>query len=354
MSDAKNTRSKKRGLGRGLSALMDDVGMDTIIDGDAKDDQTPNTKKTPKKAPKKPASKTKPAAKKPAPKTDEIPETTASKNAVNFVAIDQLTRNPDQPRRYFDKERLEELTDSIRAKGVLQPILVRVLPDSAREQLKGDAAPAFQIIAGERRWQAALKAGLEAVPVFVREITDREALEIGVVENVHRADLNPMEEAGAYQSLLTQFGLQQDEVAGAVGKSRPYITNMLRLLNLPESVRQLLAEGKITTGHARALIAMPDPAKVAELIITRDLSVRQVENLARSYKQGGADLDPLQALKPDSSKEKHADIRYVEEQLTNALGLIVDLRDKGGKGELRLKYKKPDQLEALIQRLMKG
>jgi len=357
---------KKRGLGRGLSALMDDVGMDTIID--VEPTKQPAKKPTKKKAAKKTTTKTtttkKPVKKKATPKkpvakkasskstntksTTTKPTTTGPDSPIAFVAIDQLTRNPDQPRRYFDKDMLEELTQSIKDKGVLQPVLVRPLPDSAREKLKGGQAPAYQIIAGERRWQAALKAGLSAIPVFVREINDREALEIGIVENVHRADLNPIEEAMAYKSLFVQFERTQEDVATAVGKSRSYVTNQMRLLNLPDSVQTYLAQGKITTGHARALIPMEDPAAIAEAIVANDLSVRDVEKLA--WKLKNADKDP--GLSKAVKDQKAADVRRVEQQLSDALGLVVDLRDKGGRGEIRLKYRKPDQLEAVIKRLL--
>ena len=319
--------AKSRGLGRGLSALMDDVGMEAIV-------ETKSDPKTDRKAEPVPAEKADPQ-----PVIDR---------GMTYVAMDQLTRNPDQPRRHFDTDQLEELTNSIRDKGVLQPILVRSLPEHAASAFKGKTKPAFQIIAGERRWQAALKAGLDQIPVFIRDISDVEALEIGVVENVHRADLNPMEEALAYRSLLTQFGRTQEDVAKAVGKSRPYIANMLRLLNLPETVQTYLAEGKISTGHARAIIAAPDPEALADMIVARDLSVRDAESWVRRLKRAQDAPQLEQALRD----QKAADTRHVESQLEDALGLKADLRDKGGRGELRLKYKTGDQLEDLIKRLL--
>lgn len=334
MSDA----GKKRGLGRGLSALMEDVGMEDLVESE----KTESVVQTPVK----PAAKAKTKSTKNRGKTKPEPNVTLEKS-VNYVPMDQLTRNPDQPRRYFDSTLLEELAESIRDKGVLQPVLVRPLPEGLKA---GDSNVAYQIIAGERRWQAALKAGLDTLPVFVREITDREALEIGVVENVHRADLNPMEEALAYKSLLTQFERTQADVAKAVGKSRPYIANMLRLLNLPEAVQSYLAEGKITTGHARAIIAAPNPQQLADAIVEHDLSVRDAENLVRRMK---AD-ENAPAITKASRAQKAADIRHVEEKLADALGLAVDLRDKGGRGELRLKYKTGEQLEELIGRLLTG
>lgn len=285
------------------------------------------------------------AAEKKSPKVDS----TNPGKSITYVPMDKLTRNPDQPRRYFDSALLQELSDSIRDKGVLQPVLVRPLPNSVQGDFKEGKTPAYQIIAGERRWQAALKAGLNTIPVFIRDITDQEALEIGVVENVHRADLNPMEEALAYKALHTQFGRTQEDVAKAVGKSRPYIANMLRLLNLPDSVQTYLAEGKISTGHARAIIAAPNPAEIADMIVDNDLSVRDAENLVRRLKQD----ETRPAIQKIAKAQKEADIRNVEDKLQDALGLTVDLRHKAGKGELRIKYKNSDQLEALIHLLIK-
>ena len=325
---------KKRGLGRGLSALMDDVGMDGLVEGEGMEA---------------PATPDKPPSQKPEPQvtlgggTLEKP----AEKSIAYVPMDQLTRNPDQPRRYFDTTLLEELAESIRDKGVLQPILVRPLPASLKQ---GGTKVAYQIIAGERRWQAALKAGLDTIPVFIREITDREALEIGVVENVHRADLNPMEEALAYKSLLTQFERTQADVAQAVGKSRSYIANMLRLLNLPQSVQAYLAEGKLTIGHARAVIAAPNPEQLAEAIVEHGLSVRDAENLVRRMKQEAT----APAITKAAKAQKAADIRDLEQKLTDALGLSVDLKDKNGRGELKIKYKSADQLENLIQNLLKS
>lgn len=375
MSKAPKSKKKssgpKRGLRRGLSALMDDVGMDAIMD-DAPTQAPPTPKARKPKAAKKqttsrtkskanpqPKSKTKTASKTTAkttpkktvaPNVKTSPASEAPDSPITYVAMDQLTRNPDQPRRYFDSALLDELADSIKDKGVLQPVLVRHLPKGAKGDFQRGKKPAYQIIAGERRWQAALKAGLDTIPVFVRDITDREALEIGVVENVHRADLNPMEEALAYKSLLTQFSRTQEDVARAVGKSRPYIANMLRLLNLPESVQTYLAEGKITTGHARAIIAAPNPQQLADMIVEHDLSVRDAESLVRRMKNE----ENTPVVSKAAKAQKAADVRHVEERLSDALGLSVDLRDKGGRGELRLKYKNGEQLEGLIERLIKS
>jgi len=317
-------KSSERGLGRGLSALMSDVSVAAIPK------ETPRKKKTPAK---KTTSKSKSSKKK---TVTPIP---ANQRGVTSVAIDQLERNPDQPRKYFDKEKLAELTQSIKDKGVLQPILVRPLPRQTNHEKKH-----YQIVAGERRWQAALKAKLDAMPVLIRELSDQDVLEIGVVENVQRADLNPIEEALAYQALADQFKRTQDDIAQAVGKSRPHVTNMLRLLTLPKRAQTYLAKGKITTGHARAIIAAPDPTELADAIAEKGLSVREAEDWVRRIKaaEGKAAKIPAQ---------KDADTRKVENDLSDILGLVTNLRHKGPGGELRIKYRTGAQLEDLIKRL---
>ncbi|MEP3889145.1 MAG: ParB/RepB/Spo0J family partition protein [Hellea sp.] len=309
-------KSSERGLGRGLSALMSDVSL------------TP--------APKTEESKTKKSVKKTPNKTQSP---SSNSRGVMSVAIDQLERNPDQPRKYFDKDKLAELTQSIKDKGVLQPILVRPLSkpsDSSKQH--------YQIVAGERRWQAALKAKLDAMPVLIRELSDQDVLEIGVVENVQRADLNPIEEALAYQALAQQFKRTQDDIAQAVGKSRPHVTNMLRLLTLPKRAQTYLAKGKITAGHARAIIAAPDPTELADAIAEKGLSVREAEDWVRRIKAAEGKTAKIPA-------QKDADTRKVENDLSDILGLVTDLRHKGPGGELRIKYRTGGQLEALIKRL---
>lgn len=317
-------KSKERGLGRGLSALMSDVSVAAIPK------EEPIKKKTTAKKPAKKSPKT--AKTKPTP----IP---ANQRGVTSVAIDQLERNPDQPRKYFDKDKLAELTQSIKDKGVLQPILVRPLPRQTNHEKKH-----YQIVAGERRWQAALKAKLDAMPVLIRELSDQDVLEIGVVENVQRADLNPIEEALAYQALSEQFKRTQDDIAKAVGKSRPHVTNMLRLLTLPKRAQTYLAKGKISTGHARAIIAAPDPTELADAIAEKGLSVREAEDWVRRIKAADGKIKTIPA-------QKDADTRKVENDLSDILGLVTDLRHKGPGGELRIKYRTGNQLESLIKRL---
>ncbi len=338
----KNKNKRKRGLGRGLSALMEDVRIDDVIEKPTKD-----TPKSPSDSQKTPT----PSKNKNGLESQETPTNiTALADApvklsepktgkgVTFVDLGSLFRNPEQPRRHFDPGQLNELAESIRKKGILQPILVRPIPDKSLHN-----KPVYQIIAGERRWTAAGMAGLQELPVFIRDITDEEALEIGVIENVHRADLNPMEEAMAYKALTTQFSRTQQEVATAVGKSRTYITNMMRLLSLPETVQDYLAENKLSIGHARAIIAAPDPEALANIIIDKQFSVRDAENWVRKLKS------QQNTKEGPSVREKDADIRNLENDLVDALGLAVDIRHKGPHGELRLKYKTVEQLDELIR-----
>ncbi len=362
MSKRPKKKPSERGLGRGLSALMSDVGaLDTEVEAvpkkaaKTKPKTKPPTKKaTAKKPAAKKASAKKPAAKKSPPKLERksldapsgaapIETKSAAQNAgVNYLPMHRIDRNPDQPRKYFDKEKLKELTQSIRDQGVLQPILVRPVPRP------GGGRPDYQIVAGERRWQAAIRAGLDAMPALVRELSDQAVLEIGVVENVQRADLNPIEEAAAYQALSTDFGRTQEQIAAAVGKSRPHIANMLRLLTLPKRAQTHLAKGLITAGHARAIISAPDPVELADAIAEKNLSVREAEDWVRRIKRSG------QGAAPKPRAYKDADTRKAEEQLTSVLGLTTDLRHKGPGGELRIKYKTSAQLEDLIKRLGAG
>lgn len=255
------------------------------------------------------------------------------------VSIELLRRNPDQPRRYFDEGDLEELAASIREKGILQPILVRPAPGAPGE---------FQIVAGERRWRAAQRAGLHNVPILVRELDDLDVLEIGIIENVQRADLNALEEANGYKVLIERFGRTQDVVALTVGKSRSHVANMLRLLNLPEAVRTHLAEGRISIGHARAIASAPDPGALAESIVKHGLSVRQAEQLARKATDRPA-RPTVRA--PRVSETGNADVAAIEQDLTDALGLAVQLVYRDGKGELRIRYDSLDQLDEICQRL---
>ena len=349
---------KDRGLGRGLSALMADVNLLA-----PEPEIVPNAN-----GENKPADKAAGSVQQGYNETGGLAdsghvnpaqtERQKISRGISVIAIDQLVRNPDQPRKYFDAAALSELTSSIKDKGVLQPILVRPVPDRSRVETKGASKTKslYQIVAGERRWQASLKAGLSSIPALVRELSDQEVLEIGVIENVQRADLNPMEEAQAYRALINQFGRTQQDVSNAIGKSRPHIANMLRLLTLPMRAQDALKTGEISTGHARAIVAAPDPDALVEHIIEKRLSVRDAEDWVRRLKKQAAKADSnvLSPAAPPSRSEKSPDIRAVEAELRDALGLVVDLRHSGPSGELRLKYRTDDQLAELLTRLKRS
>jgi len=261
---------------------------------------------------------------------------------VRIAPIESLKPNPDQPRKIFLREDLDELATSIRDKGVLQPILVRTQPGQ-------DGV--WQIIAGERRWRAAQQARLTEVPIVVREMDDVEVFEVAIIENVQRADLNPLEEADAYRLLMERFGRTQDAVAGIVGKSRSHVANTLRLLQLPEEVLAYVREGKLSAGHARALITAPNAVELADQAYREGLNVRQVEALARRAAEGPKSG---KAKVIRTSGEGDADVAALEQDLADALGLNVQLSDRGGKGELTIRYATLEQLDDLCRRLMRG
>ena len=263
---------------------------------------------------------------------------------VRILPIELLSANPDQPRKQFTPADLEELTVSIRDRGVLQPILVRAWPGETDR---------WQIIAGERRWRAAQAARLTHVPVIERQMDDVEVLEVAIIENVQRADLNPMEEANAYAQLMERFGRTQDAVAGVVGKSRSHVANTLRLLQLPGPVREHVMAGRLSAGHARALITATDPVALAEEVLAKGLNVRQTEILARQATEGDRPVRPSQRGGTPRS-EASADIEALQQDLADALGMKVELADRGGKGELTLRYASLEQLDELCRRLMRG
>jgi ParB family chromosome partitioning protein len=254
------------------------------------------------------------------------------------VPIEFLTPNPRNPRRMFAETELDELAASIHERGIIQPILVRTV--------RG-AADSYEIIAGERRWRAAQRAGMHDVPVVLLEVGDREALELAIIENVQRTDLNALEEALGYQALMEEFGHGQDDVAKIVGKSRPHVGNTLRLLKLPDSVKAYLADNKISAGHARALVGQPDPEALARAIVEKGLNVRQLEALTqeRANKTGKAP----KRVRP--RVEKDADTLVLEKRLSDALGLVVTIEHRGEGGELRIRYRSLEQLDAVIARL---
>ncbi len=301
MSDPQ--RQKTSRLGRGLSSLIGEVEASAPRAGETSADETPRA-------------------------------------APMEIAVADIRANPTQPRRHFDEVALDELAESIRAKGVLQAILVR--PDPKAEGK-------FQIVAGERRWRAAKRAGLAAIPAVVRELDELALLEVGIIENVQRTDLNPMEEAEAYDALMKRFGRTQESLAESVGKSRAHIANTLRLLNLPDGVRDHLRTGRLSAGHARAVLTAPDPAGLAQQAVDRNLSVREVEALAKRAREAGNASSG--APKPAGGKDKDVDTQALEADLTRSLGLDVDIRHTPKGGELRIRYRDLEQLDDVCRKL---
>ncbi len=256
--------------------------------------------------------------------------------------IEQLHPNRTQPRRRFDEEALEELASSIREHGVLEPILVR-----KRDQ------GGYEIIAGERRWRAAQRAGVHELPIYVRELTDAVAFEAALVENLQREDLNPIETALAFQRLIDEHGYTQDQIADRVGKNRATVANSLRLLKLPEDVLGLLEDGQLSEGHGRAILTAPDaPAmqKLARAALAEKLSVRETERRARSL----AEMKPAKAGEPAKKPEKSANVKDLERRLTHALGTPVTVEDRGGgKGHLAISYTSFDELDRILARVLR-
>ncbi|WP_204115023.1 ParB/RepB/Spo0J family partition protein [Shimia biformata] len=288
-------KKKTRGLGRGLSALMADVTEERAA-GDS-----------------------------------------APRRADMTVPIEKVFPNPDQPRRTFTADQLDELTASIKEKGVIQPLIVRNRPGHEGE---------YEIVAGERRWRASQRAGLHALPIILREYSDTEVLEVAIIENIQRADLNPVEEAAGYRQLMDKFGHTQEKLSEALGKSRSHIANLMRLLNLPEPVQEMLKNGELSAGHARALITTDDPLAIAKKVVKGGLSVRQTEALA---KKGGAATQKQPATRP--KVEKDADTRALEGDLSANLGLRVSIDHKPGgeSGQIVIRYDSLDQLDELCR-----
>ncbi|MEB8388931.1 ParB/RepB/Spo0J family partition protein [Rhodobacteraceae bacterium KMM 6894] len=295
-----NKSSKQRGLGRGLSALMADVA-----------DRTP----------------------------DNAAE---SKPHDMLVPIERIVPNPDQPRRRFDAELLEDLAASIREKGIIQPLIVRPKP--------GETST-FEIVAGERRWRAAQKAKLHQIPVIVREFDDTEVLEIAIIENIQRADLNPVEEAAGYAQLMTKFGHTQEKLAEALGKSRSHIANTMRLMQLPDSVQEFVQNGQLSAGHARALITSMDPLALAKQVIKRDLSVRETEKLAKTTSDNVFTKTGRSAQTTRKPSEKTADTRALEADLSANLGMKVAVSHKEGdeNGSITIQFTTLDELDDLCR-----
>jgi ParB family chromosome partitioning protein len=295
---------EKKGLGRGLSALLADVApaMPSPDAGTAPVEVAPG----------------------------------ASRSGVRSIPIDRIRANPNQPRRSFDERELEDLAASIREKGVIQPLILRPHPDQV---------DIFEIVAGERRWRAAQIAALHELPAVVRVLDDTEVLELAIIENIQRADLNAVEEAQGYRQLMDRFGHTQERLAEALGKSRSHIANLLRLLTLPESVLEHLRAGRLSAGHARALVTAANPEALARQVIERGLSVRQTEALAREVVRPEAPRSRIPA--------KDADTRALEADLTANLRLkvTIDHRVGGQSGELRIRYTTLEELDGLCQLL---
>ena len=289
-------KEKRRGLGRGLSALMADVA-----------------------------------------ETQTVAE---QGSAEQYVPIEQISPNPEQPRKRFDTEDLNDLANSIREKGVIQPLIVRRRENGS-----------FEIVAGERRWRASQMAQLHQLPVIIREFTDVEVLEVAIIENIQRADLNSVEEAAGYRQLMDRFGHTQEKMAEALGKSRSHIANLLRLLNLPETVLEMVRKGDLSAGHARTLVTADDPVKLANQIIAGGLSVRAAEALVKKA-QSGDDAAPAKKAR-SSAEEKDADTRALEGDLSANLGLKVTLNHKPGQeaGQVVLSYKTMEELDEICRRL---
>ena len=252
--------------------------------------------------------------------------------SLRHVPIELLYPNPNNPRKRFAEEDLETLANSLRSRGLLQPLVVRPRAEGG-----------FEIVAGERRWRASQRAGLHELPVLVRELDDKATLEIALIENIQRADLNPLEEARAYRQLIEQYGHTQQELAEAVGKSRSHIANTIRLLTLPEETLEKIADGRLSPGHARTLIVSSEPDSLANQIIDHKLTVRQAEDLARNV-ANGSKASPL--------NQKDADTKAFEKQLTEALGLSVTIKhkDKVG-GQVVIAYKTLDQFDEIVKKL---
>ena len=290
-------KEQRRGLGRGLSALMADVSQN---------------------------------------ESNENVET--PRRPDRLIPIEQIIPNPDQPRRNFTPEQLEELAASIKTKGVIQPLIVRPKPESDN---------LYEIVAGERRWRASQMAKLHELPVIVRDFNDTEVLEVAIIENIQRADLNPIEEARAYRQLMFKFGHTQEKMAEALGKSRSYIANLLRLLNLSEDIQTMVEGGDLSAGHARALITATNPDEIAKQVVSKGLSVRETERLAKGRV---ISANPAKPRDPAGfSFDKDADTKALESDLGAALGMKVVITHSPGQesGKLSIAYENLEQLDAL-------
>lgn len=275
------------------------------------------------------------------------PGTPAPQSGVRDVEVARISPNPRQPRHKIDPNALRDLANSIKEHGLIQPLVVTPAPEST------DLAPRYQLIAGERRWTAARLAGLERVPVIVRGATPQEMLELALVENIQRADLNPLEEAAAYRSLMDDFGLTQEQVAAKVGKDRTTVANALRLLRLPEAVQAALADESITEGHARAILTVSDPGQQGALlraVIEKALSVRQTEEMARRLNERGSGKANVQA--PGGEREIPAATRALEDDFRKALGTKVQVSRSRDGGKIVINFYSEEELESIYERIV--
>ncbi len=295
------SKKERRGLGRGLSALMADI---------------------------------EPSAE----EAEASPSAAPPPRGETQIPIERIRPNPDQPRRSFTEDALRELAASIREKGIIQPLILR--PDPA----DGNA---YEIVAGERRWRAAQLAQLHEVPAIIRDFDDTEVLEVAIIENIQRADLNPMEEAAGYLQLMDRFGHTQEQLAEAMGKSRSHIANLTRLFQLPDEVQAMVRDGQLSAGHARALITSDNPLALARQVIAKSLSVRDVENLAKSAAQGRS------TASTPSTPAKDADTKALEGDLSAATGMrvVIDHHADAGNGKLSIHYKDLSQLDDIVRLL---
>ncbi|TKB40040.1 MAG: ParB/RepB/Spo0J family partition protein [Mesorhizobium sp.] len=266
------------------------------------------------------------------------PEKPSAVAADGKVPIEFVSPNPKNPRRHFGDAELTDLAQSIREHGVVQPAVARPSPSQPGR---------YEIIAGERRWRAAQRAGLTEIPLIVRDVNDRTALELAIIENVQRADLNPVEEAQGYQQLIDEHGYTQADLGQVIGKSRSHVANTLRLLKLPDVIRDMLVDGALSAGHARTLVTAGDPAGLAKRIVEEGLSVRQAEALA----QMPAGPTPAKVRSAPSAPEKDPDTLALEKLMTDTIGMIVSIEHKAKGGTLRVDYRSLDQLDELCRRL---
>lgn len=264
----------------------------------------------------------------------------AAVSADRMAPIEHVTRNPRNPRRNFDPSDLEDLSRSIRQHGVVQPVVVR--------RAETDR---YEIIAGERRWRASQMAGLVEIPIIVRDVDDKTALEIAIVENVQRADLNALEEAQGYEQLIAQYDYTQNDLGEVIGKSRSHVANSLRLLKLPLEVQTMLSEGALSAGHARAIVSTPDPVALAGQIVNGGLSVRDAERLAQRQSERNGEEGAPETKSASGPEAKDADTLALERSLSDVLGLKVQLAHKGMGGQMRIDYKSLEQLDELCRLL---